>query len=129
MASGTGSAQLTQTSRDWAIAFAVSQERDLAFRIKVETSQMEMERAMMAKAELETRSAMDRQREQRIVEDLLDIERELFTTQGELAGVRRDADSTIMTLLAEARDLRCALPLPVKWLLPAFFEGICIYIP
>ena len=57
MASGTGIAQLTQTSRDWAIAFAVSQERDEAFRIKVETSQMEMERAMMEKAEMETRFA------------------------------------------------------------------------
>jgi hypothetical protein len=88
MASGSGSAQLTQTSRDWAIAFAVSEERDEAFRIKVETSQMEMERAMMAKEELETRLALEVQR----VEELLNRRDEHWSDiiREELAWVRHD---------------------------------------
>ena len=103
MASGTGSAQLMRTSREASIAFAVSHDRDEALRIKVETLQVEMERAMMEKAEMETRLAIEVERSAFTFQDLMDTEEELVRTQGELARVSRERHHTIMTLLAEER--------------------------
>ena len=116
MASSTGSAAVAQTSRDFSLAFAANQERDAGLRRKMEFLQAEVERQKMANAEMETRSVLQKEKENRIVWDLLDEEEarlEALEVQNELreqlARVSRERDRTVMTLLAEARDLRVEL--------------------